>query len=43
MRKENFTILFVIKLTKLNGKGLYPVNVHITYQGVGKENAIGTL
>lgn len=43
MRKENFTILFVIKLTKLNGKGLCPVNVQITYQGVGKENAIGTL
>ena len=43
MRKENFTILFVIKLTKLKGKGLCPINGQITYQGVGKENAIGTL
>ncbi len=41
MKKENFTILFVIKLTKLNGKGLCPVNVRITYQGVRKENATG--
>ena len=41
MKKENFTILFVIKLTKLNGKGLCPVNVRITYQGIRKENATG--
>lgn len=41
MKKENFTILFVVKLNKLNGKGLCPVNVRITYQGVRKENATG--
>jgi integrase/recombinase XerD len=41
MKKENFAILFVIKLTKLNSKGLCPVNVRITYQGVRKENATG--
>ena len=32
MKKENFTILFVIKLTKLNGKGLCPVIVRVAYQ-----------
>ena len=41
MKKENFTILFVVKLNKLNGKGLCPVNVRITYQGLRKENATG--
>ena len=41
MKKENFTILFVVKLNKLNSKGLCPVNVRITYQGVRKENATG--
>lgn len=41
MKKENFSILFVIKLNKLNSKGLCPVNVRITYQGVRKENATG--
>lgn len=41
MKKENFTILFVIKPTKLNNKGLCPINVRITYQGVRKENATG--
>jgi integrase/recombinase XerD len=41
MKKENFTILFVVKVNKLNSKGLCPVNVRITYQGVRKENATG--
>jgi len=41
MKKENFTILFVIKLIKQNNKGLCPINVRITYQGVRKENATG--
>jgi integrase len=41
MKKENFTILFVVKLNKLNSKGLCPINVRITYQGVRKENATG--
>lgn len=41
MKKENFTILFVVKLNKLNNKGLCPINVRITYQGVRKENATG--
>jgi integrase len=41
MKKENFTILFVVKLNKLNSKGLCPVNLRITYQGVRKENATG--
>lgn len=41
MKKENFTILFVVKLNKLNSKGLCPVNVRITYQGIRKENATG--
>ena len=41
MKKENFSILFVIKLNKLNSRGLCPVNVRITYQGVRKENATG--
>jgi integrase/recombinase XerD len=38
MKKENFTILFVVKL---NNKGLCPINVRITYQGIRKENATG--
>jgi integrase/recombinase XerD len=41
MKKENFTILFVIKLIKQNNKGLCPINVRITYQGIRKENATG--
>ena len=41
MKKENFKILFVIKLHKLNNKGVCPINVRITYQGVRKENATG--
>lgn len=41
MKKENFTILFVVKLNKLNKKGLCPINVRITYQGIRKENATG--
>lgn len=41
MKKENFTILFVLKPNKLNNKGLCPINVRITYQGIRKENATG--
>ncbi|OUL60053.1 site-specific integrase [Flavobacterium sp. AJR] len=41
MKKENFTILFVVKKNRLNNKGLCPINVRITYRGVRKENATG--
>ena len=41
MKKENFKILFVIKLNKLNNKGVCPINVRITYQGARRENATG--
>lgn len=41
MKKENFTILFVLKKVRLNNKGLCPINVRITYRGKRKENATG--
>jgi integrase/recombinase XerD len=41
MKKENFTILFVVVLRKQNNKGLCPINVRITYQGIRRENATG--
>lgn len=41
MKKENFTILFVVVLRKQNSKGLCPINVRITYQGIRRENATG--
>lgn len=41
MKKENFSILFVVVLRKLNQKGLCPINIRITYKGQRKENATG--
>lgn len=41
MKKENFTILFVLKKVRLNNKGLCPINVRITYKSKRKENATG--
>jgi hypothetical protein len=41
MKKENFSILFVVVLRKLNKKGLCPINIRITYKGQRKENATG--
>lgn len=41
MKKENFTILFVLKKVRLNNKGQCPINVRVTYRGVRKENATG--
>lgn len=41
MKKDNFAILFVLRLNKLNKNGMCPINVRITYQGIRKENATG--
>lgn len=41
MKSEKFSILFVIKQTRLNKQGLCPINFRITYQGFRKENATG--
>ncbi|GIZ07915.1 Arm DNA-binding domain-containing protein [Flavobacterium sp. UMI-01] len=41
MKKDNFAILFVLRLNKLNKNGMCPINVRITNQGIKKENATG--
>jgi integrase len=41
MKSEKFSILFVIKQTRLNKQGLCPINFRITYQARRKENATG--